>query len=158
MHEAFVVFGSNINPERNLYTAWVKLQHRVEVVASSSIWESPPYGSVGPDFLNAVVQVNSSNDLEALKWSVLRKIETSLGRVRTADKFASRPIDLDIFIFDSIIQDANLWELAYLAAPCAELLPDLPDPTSGRPLAEVAVQMAAEQNTVRRFRSFLELV
>ncbi|MCB9160248.1 MAG: 2-amino-4-hydroxy-6-hydroxymethyldihydropteridine diphosphokinase [Caldilineaceae bacterium] len=36
---------------------------------------------------------------------MLRTIERQLGRVRSADKFAPRPIDMDISLYDELIYD-----------------------------------------------------
>jgi 2-amino-4-hydroxy-6-hydroxymethyldihydropteridine diphosphokinase len=158
MHSAYLSLGSNIEPKKNLHSAWTSLNLSLQVIRSSSIWESPPYGAGGPNYLNALVEVSIFWDFEDLKWNVLRSLESRMGRIRTDDKFASRTIDLDVIIFDGEIIESNLWHLAYLAAPGAELLPDLKDPHTNLPLAQIAEKMAREQNTILRCRSFLELV
>ena len=76
--------------------------------------------------------------LEDLKYSVLRKIEEDLGRVRTRDKNAPRTIDLDILIMDSKIIDSGIWHNAHIACPLSALLPELSDPTTGKLLSQVA--------------------
>ncbi|MHC1784946.1 MAG: 2-amino-4-hydroxy-6-hydroxymethyldihydropteridine diphosphokinase [Anaerolineaceae bacterium] len=158
MHSAFLALGSNISPEKNLYSAWVALGQSLEIVKSSSIWESPPYGAGGPNFLNAIILVKTALVFDDLKWNVLRELETRLGRVRTEDKYAPRPIDLDVIIFDDSVLEGNLWRLAYLAAPCAEILPNLLVPESRLPLLQIARKLALEQNTNLRFCTFPELV
>jgi 2-amino-4-hydroxy-6-hydroxymethyldihydropteridine diphosphokinase len=158
MHSACLSLGSNISPQKNLYSAWIALGQSLEIVKSSSIWESPPYGAGGPNFLNAVILVKTAFALDDLKWKVLRVLETRMGRVRTEDKFAPRPIDLDVIIYDNSVLDANLWKLAFLAAPCAEIFPNSLDPEHRLPLLQIAAQLAQSQNTNLRFSTFPELI
>lgn len=61
---------------------------------------------------------------EALKTKVLRDIENRMGRVRTANKNAPRPIDLDILIYDGQTVDPDLWRYPHWAVPLAELIPE----------------------------------
>lgn len=157
MHTAYLIFGSNIDPERNLYCAWTELNQLQRILNSSSIWESPPIGSKGPNFLNAVIHLESDCDYEGLKWKILRPLETKMGRIRTADKFAPRQIDLDILIFDGILLELNMWQLAYMASPCSELLPDLNHPETGLTLSVIAEKIAKEQHTILRYSSFSSL-
>jgi len=45
---------------------------------------------------------------------------------------------LDVILFNDEIEDPRLWSHAYLAVPMAELIPDLPDPKTGKTLADLA--------------------
>jgi 2-amino-4-hydroxy-6-hydroxymethyldihydropteridine diphosphokinase len=157
MHIAYLALGSNIDPEKNLYFAWATLNQTQRALKSSSIWESPPIGSKGSNFLNAVIHLETDCDYEDLKWKILRPLETKMGRIRTADKFAPRQIDLDILIFDGILLELNLWLHSYLASPCSELLPDLANPETGQPLSVIAEKIAKEQHTILRCSSFSSL-
>jgi 7,8-dihydro-6-hydroxymethylpterin-pyrophosphokinase len=47
-----------------------------------------------------------------------------MGRVRTEDKNASRPIDLDIILFDGDVIDPGIWQHVHMAVPVAELFPN----------------------------------
>ena len=95
-------------------------------------------GSPGPDFLNVAVQVNVNQDADSYKWHVLRPIEEKLGRMRSADKNAPRTIDIDIIVWDGVVQDANLWSRAFVAIPTSELAPNLIEPASGKSLRMIA--------------------
>ena len=66
-----------------------------------------------------------------------------MGRVRTADKNAARPIDLDIILFDGLILDPTIWLFAHRAVPVAEILPDICS-RAGRPLKEAAAKFMSE--------------
>jgi 2-amino-4-hydroxy-6-hydroxymethyldihydropteridine diphosphokinase len=138
MHTVYLIMGSNINPAQNTRRAVGLLAERVAIQAISTCWQTPPFGTDGPNFINTALCVQSDLALEALKNDVLRVVEGILGRVRTVDKYAPRPIDLDIVIYDGQVLEPALWTLAYLALPVAELLPDLAHPGSGRRLADIA--------------------
>ncbi|RPI97016.1 MAG: 2-amino-4-hydroxy-6-hydroxymethyldihydropteridine diphosphokinase, partial [Chloroflexi bacterium] len=113
-----IALGSNIAPEANLTRAvWMLHQnHHLVVCAASRVYASAPVDAAGrinpdqPAFLNAAVLIETDYYSPfSLKYNVLRFIETCLGRIRTADKFAPRPIDLDIALYaNCVIDDPHL--------------------------------------------------
>jgi 2-amino-4-hydroxy-6-hydroxymethyldihydropteridine diphosphokinase len=164
MIPVFIALGSNIEPEKNLPAA-VRLlsqQQGVEVAAVSRVYRSPAVGPDGqptpdqPDFLNAAVLVHSDLPILRLKQDILRRIEAELGRVRTSDKFAPRPIDLDIVLYgedvlglvieqldgsgETIFPDPAIMRHAFLALPLADLDPDFIHPVSGERLSAIAAR------------------
>lgn len=141
-HIVYVSFGSNIQPRANLPRAVELLRAHGPIKALSTVWETPPVGTDGPKFLNAVVCLESPLDVAALKVE-LRRIEAQLGRVRTADKYAPRPIDLDILIYDNELIDPEVWEQPHLAIPLAEVYPAYPHPQTGKTIAATAAQFQA---------------
>jgi 2-amino-4-hydroxy-6-hydroxymethyldihydropteridine diphosphokinase len=140
-HTAYIGLGSNIDPEINIARALQKLREQTKVVCESSVWHSPALGTDGPDFLNAVVKIETPLDEEDLKARVLREIEHALGRRRVADKFAPRTIDLDTLIFDDIVLDEHIWEHAHLAIPVAECAPSVIHPATGRSIQFIANEL-----------------
>jgi 7,8-dihydro-6-hydroxymethylpterin-pyrophosphokinase len=79
-----------------------------------------------------------------LKERVIQVIESQLGRVRTADKFAARSMDIDIILFDDqLISDLG-WELAYVMVPLAELHPEFRNPGTGETVKEKAARLRRE--------------
>jgi 2-amino-4-hydroxy-6-hydroxymethyldihydropteridine diphosphokinase len=137
MHEVFILLGSNILPAENLHKALAYLGEAGKIKAVSNIWETGPVGSSGPNFLNTAACLQTDYEAEALKWQVLRPIEAKMGRVRSEDKYAPRPIDLDILVFDGEVVDDNLWERFFAAIPLAELIPGLRHPQTGQLLKEL---------------------
>ncbi len=137
-HRACLSLGSNIEPAENLSAAVALLQEQTTVLAVSRAWRTAAVGMSGPDFLNAAALVLTEQSLQELKERVLREIESRLGRVRSEDKYAPRTIDIDILLYDNLVIDPELWSLAHLAQPVAELLPDLTVPGSGKTLDQVA--------------------
>lgn len=150
MHQAYILLGSNIEPEVNIAAAIEHLKESCVVNAISSIWETEAVGSPGPRFLNAVVWLSTPLDLEALKNQILAPIEQALGRVRTSDKNAPRTIDLDVLIYDEQILDNNVWQRDFIALPLAELRPDLSRSTNSESLAEIAQRLRSASSAFVR--------
>jgi 2-amino-4-hydroxy-6-hydroxymethyldihydropteridine diphosphokinase len=140
-HQFCLLFGSNIQPEKNLELGMDLLRSQVKIVRVSSVWETSSVGSPGPDFLNMAVLVTSPMDAESFKAKVIRPLETQLGRVRSTDKNAPRTIDIDIILFDNQLLDPNLWRFAHRAVPVADVLPDYRS-DQGDLLKDVASRLA----------------
>ncbi len=140
-HQACILLGSNIEPERNIPKAVKLLQEKLAVQRISSIWESASVDCCYPDYLNMALLAETTLDAEQLKVQVLRPLEARMGRVRTEDKNAARPIDFDIILFDGTVVDAALWQYAHRAVPVSELVPDFPTP-SGEPIKTIADRLA----------------
>lgn len=147
MARAFLLLGSNLDPEHNVPAAVNLLAQSVKVVALSTFYETTPVGSEDqPSYWNGVLEVCTNLPPERLKLEVLRRVEAQLGRVRTTDKYAARTIDLDLLLYenetiespDLILPDPDLETRAFLAVPLAELAPELAIPGSGRTMAKVA--------------------
>ncbi len=140
-HRACILLGSNILPEINLPRALRQLQEKVKVLQVSSVWETPSVGSGGPNFLNAAASIATPLPALELKETVLRPLEASLGRVRSADKNAPRTIDLDIILFDGQQLDPALWQHAHRAVPVGELEPEFRS-ENGETLKQAASRLA----------------
>lgn len=141
-HLAYLGLGSNISPETNLAHALCLLRATVQVIAVSKVWNTPAVGTEGPDFLNAAVAIRTELSPDELKSRVIRKIENQLGRVRTEDKNAPRPIDIDILIFDNELFDPEIWIRVHLAVPLAELIPNYVHMESGEKMAHAAQRLS----------------
>ncbi len=154
-----ITLGSNIAPERNLPRAvsMLRQNYHLRVRALSRVYESAPIsatGAVAPDqppFLNAAALLESDGYYGplALKFHVLRFIELLLGRRRSADKYAPRPIDLDLALYgDCVVNsphltlpDPDILRRAHVAVPLADVAPDWPHPLTGQRLAEIAAAL-----------------
>ena len=146
-HMAYVLLGSNINPEQNIPKAVSLLEGQVSILQASSIWESASADCCYPDYLNLAVLVSTPLYVNQLKEQVLRPVEAEMGRVRTEDKNASRTIDIDIIIFDGVLIDQELWRYVHLAVPVGELLPDF---TSGEgETLQQAARRLAQSNPIQ---------
>jgi 2-amino-4-hydroxy-6-hydroxymethyldihydropteridine diphosphokinase len=149
-HSAWLLLGSNIQPEENLRRAVDLLGRRIRLVRISSVWESPPAdGSNQPNYLNAAVLAETDLSPEDLHAQVIAPIEESLGRRRSADKFSARTIDIDLALFDDRktaysgkeLPHPDVLRHAYFAFPLAEISPEKPHPVTGEPLRSIAERM-----------------
>lgn len=139
-HHLCLCLGSNIRPEENIPRALALLRTRAKVLRISTCWESAAVGSSGPSFWNVGVCALTPMDALAYKQQVVASIEGALGRVRSADKYAPRTIDLDVVLMDGQVLDHDIWQRAYLATIFAELHPELRHPQT-----EVSIRNVAEQ-------------
>src|SRR5512138_527755 len=138
LHSVYLNLGSNIEPEANLPRAIEMLMEYGRVKAVSGVWESHAVGSEGPNFLNASVLLETEIAPEELKDGLARPIETAMGRVRTEDKNAPRPIDIDVMLVDSEAFNLDRWDSAFVLLPIAQLLPDAPHPLTHERMLDAA--------------------
>ena len=130
---AWIGLGANLGDRRaTLRTALAVLGAlpctRVQRV--SSLYGSAPLDAGGPDYLNAVVQVQTTLAPHAL-LAQLQAIEQAAGRERPY-RNAPRTLDLDILLYgDQVIDTPTLTvphprmpERAFVLHPLAELAPE----------------------------------
>ena len=150
MTRAFVSVGSNIDPAENVEKGLRLLARSVRVISLSTVYLTEAEGRPGqPPYYNCVVEIETELPAFELKQQVLRRIEAELGRVRGADKYASRTIDLDLILYDEVVlttdeltlPDPDIMKRQFLAIPLQELAPDLMLPGSGRRLSELATTL-----------------
>lgn len=123
------------------------------IVGVSGILHSPVYETeaVGVRlehkdmaYLNAVLVVQSELTPAELS-DAIHAIEARLGRVRTEDRFAPRPIDIDILYAGQTMMDDEAltlphprWaERRFVAQPLADIKPDLVFPGDRKTVHEV---------------------
>ncbi len=150
LHSVYLSIGSNIDPEANLPKAIEMLSKYGQVEAVSEAWESHAVGSDGPNFLNASVELTTDLEPSELKERLARPIEDALGRVRTEDKNAPRPIDVDVMMVDGEAFNADRWDNAFVLLPIAELLPDAPHPVTHERLEDAAQRARVNTWIVQR--------
>jgi 2-amino-4-hydroxy-6-hydroxymethyldihydropteridine diphosphokinase len=142
--------GSNIDPEKHLPEALALLADQLKVVNRSSVWETPPVGGNGPNFLNAVVLVYTPLPPETMREELLRPVEAALGRVRSSDPNAPRTIDLDILVFDGMVLEPEIWSQAHWGVPLAELIPDCLNPETGETVQQAAQRLSEGNDIIQR--------
>ena len=140
-HLAYLNLGSNIQPETNLLKAVKLLSEYGKVQKISSVWESKSVGAEGPNYLNVCILFKSTFTQADLKEQVIHPLEAQLGRKRSADKYSSRPIDIDMVLFDGKPVNDNFWELAYVVVPLAEIYPKYQNPATGEKVSERATRL-----------------
>ncbi len=152
MAAVFIGVGSNIDPFANIPLALGLLSKCVRIRSVSTFWETDPIGSPeSPKFVNGVVCIETRIKPRKLKFNVLRWLEVSLGRERTGDKYAPRPIDLDILLYgilfinepDLVIPDPDIRKRAFVARGLYELCPRLRLPDNGESIFAIADRLDA---------------
>ena len=147
---AYVALGSNLGDRLATLDAALRAMDAlpgVRVVASSSIYETEPWGGVEqPRYANAVVALDVEGDAPSLLRSC-KSIERALGR-RPGVRFGPRTLDLDVLLFGGEVLDTpeltvphpRMLEREFVVTPLLEIAPGatLPD---GRPVtAERAIE------------------
>jgi 2-amino-4-hydroxy-6-hydroxymethyldihydropteridine diphosphokinase len=159
MNLAYLLLGSNIEPERNLPAAVTHLSQFGCVRATSTVWQTAPVGRTDqPDYLNAVVLLETPLSAQELQETAITFIESTLGRVRTVDKYAPRTIDVDILLFNHEvlslgrhrIPNPEILERPFVALLLAEIAPEYVHPEIGQTLQQIAAQFAGETAQMHR--------
>ena len=121
--------GSNQDRRKNIRLALDSLEPHFTKITTSSLYESPSEGFIGGNFYNIGVNVETDKNINDVV-SILHDIENSLGRDRNLPKFSSRIIDLDLVLYDDVINDKlniprrDILKYAFVLAPLAELNPN----------------------------------
>ncbi len=144
MAKVYLALGSNLhNPVQQVNDALLALSRLplTERLATSDFYRTPPYGPQDQDhFLNAVVLLDTQlSPLELLDQT--QRIELEQGRVRKAERFGPRTLDIDILLFgNQVIEHPRLQvphydmhQRAFMLLPLYQLAPQLQLP-DGRKL------------------------
>ncbi|EJJ0547648.1 2-amino-4-hydroxy-6-hydroxymethyldihydropteridine diphosphokinase [Cronobacter sakazakii] len=144
---AFIALGSNLaeplSQVNNALAALARIPGS-RVVATSSFYRTPPLGPQDqPDYLNAAVALETTLSAEALLDNTQR-IELEQGRVRKAERWGPRTLDLDIMLFGDatinterlIVPHYDMKNRAFMLLPLSEIAPALRFP-DGERLADV---------------------
>ncbi len=160
MTSGFLGLGSNVGDRRgHLEGAVRELQARgVQVLASSSVYETEPVGLVldQRDFYNACVRVETALGPDEL-LTACKEVERALGRQTGGVRHGPRPIDVDLLLLDSLVYSSERLNLPhpevvsrrFVLVPLLELDPELTLPGAVR-LADAAAALGGEGQEVRR--------
>lgn len=139
---AYVGLGGNLDdPQTTLKSAVAAIDAlpQTRLVGISSFYRSAPMGpSDQPDYCNAVVALLTTLEPRQLLRK-LQAIEERHGRVRGAQRWGPRTLDLDILVFghralheqDLVIPHPGLADRNFVLYPLAEIAPDLRVPEQG---------------------------
>jgi len=139
----YVGLGSNINPEKNLHLGISELRDRFGDLQISAVYCSKAVGFEGDDFLNLVAGFESeSSPIEICE--AIELIHNLAGRDRNGRKWESRPLDVDLLLYNDLVIDErpvrvprkDVLEYSFVLRPMAELAPDLAHPVTGRTMLE----------------------
>jgi 2-amino-4-hydroxy-6-hydroxymethyldihydropteridine diphosphokinase len=157
---AYLGLGSNVGDRRgNLAAAVRELPaHGVDVLASSSVYETEPVGLVldQRDFYNACLRVDTGSGPQKL-LDACKAVERSLGREPGGVRHGPRPIDVDVLLLDDLEYSSERLTLPhpevvsrrFVLVPLLELDPRLTLPNGVR-LADALAALGGTGQEVRR--------
>ena len=139
----YLGLGSNVGDRRKALEDAVRLlpRHGVDVLASSSVYETEPVGEVldQRDFYNACVRIETPLDPEGL-LEACKAVERALGRQPGGVRHGPRPIDVDVLLLEGVEHESERLRLPlrevttrrFVLVPLLELDPDLEVTGDGR--------------------------
>ena len=124
MNRVVIGVGSNIEPQKHIAAARERIARDHRLLAESRFVETRPIGGPAqPNFSNGALLIETTMSREALKiW--LETVEADLGRVRGANRYDPRTIDLDIVVWNGEIVDPDVYERRFLREAVLEVWPD----------------------------------
>ncbi|MCK9637735.1 MAG: 2-amino-4-hydroxy-6-hydroxymethyldihydropteridine diphosphokinase [Methylobacter tundripaludum] len=138
----YIGLGSNLaNPAEQIKSARTAITQidGVKELAFSSLYHSAPMGPQDqPDYVNAVMCIETRlPPIELLRC--LQHIENDQGRVRKAERWGARTLDLDMLIYgdrtielpDLTVPHVGIAERAFVLYPLYEIAPQLRVPGKG---------------------------
>lgn len=160
MAPGFLGLGSNVGDRRAHLEAAVRelSGHGVQVLASSSVYETEPVGLVldQREFYNACLRVETAHGpLELL--DACKAVERALGREPGGIRHGPRPIDVDVLLLDDerfksdrlTLPHPEVTSRRFVLVPLLELDPELTLPDGTR-LADALAALADDGQDVRR--------
>lgn len=133
---AYIAIGSNLASPLEQVNAAVKALSEIpqsKILAVSSFYRTPPLGPQDqPDYLNAAVALETSLAPEAL-LNHTQRIELQQGRVRKAERWGARTLDLDIMLFGNEVINTerltvphyDMKNRGFMLWPLFEIAPEL---------------------------------
>lgn len=127
---------------------------KTQLIAQAPVYETEPVG-VKPEyanlfFLNTVLVYETGLALD--DWfDALQSIEIELGRLRSADRYAPRTIDIDLLYYgdqqcaehELIVPHEHWSTRRFVVQPLADLRPDLVLPGDTRTVKEILASLPA---------------
>jgi 2-amino-4-hydroxy-6-hydroxymethyldihydropteridine diphosphokinase len=147
VHQGWISLGSNLG-DRAAQLAQARSQMATscgKILRISGIYESSAWGFESDHrFFNQCLQMTTGLSPESLMRKLVG-IEKQMGRHRTGNGYADRPIDLDILFFDDLIIQTDplqvphprLADRRFVLQPLYEIAADKKDPVTGRTVGEM---------------------
>lgn len=156
MPQVYIAIGSNIDRDGNIRDAVRQLNASFGRLTLSPVYESRAHGFEGGNFYNLVAGFSTTNSIERIKATV-SQIETRFGREREAGRVDSRKLDLDLLLYDDIVQHdsrvnlphPDIQRYAFVLRPLADIAPDLKHPETRLTYAQMWQQFKRNKREIR---------
>jgi 2-amino-4-hydroxy-6-hydroxymethyldihydropteridine diphosphokinase len=144
MTHVYLGLGSNKNASYYLGRALTALQETFGELHISPVYESESVGFKGSNFFNLAVRIDTECPVRSL-LEKLRTIENANDRDRSAPKFSSRTLDIDILFYGDwvgerdgiVLPRPEILENAFVLQPLCDLAPALTHPVKRQTMAEL---------------------
>lgn len=130
---AYVALGANLGDAQGTVRAAMDEVARLpqtQLVAASSLYRTAPVDSSGPDYINAVMAVDTGLTATEL-LQAMQQIELQAGRERPY-RNAPRTLDLDLLMYGELVQEdaaltlphPRMFQRAFVLVPLHEIAPE----------------------------------
>lgn len=123
----FLALGSSIGNAETIFASAKKFLEKegVKVLQKSDILKNPPFGGVAKnEFSNAVWEIELASNFENSEIPKVEKLlqickqcEAEHGRDFEKEKWADRPLDLDILMFNDLISEQKDLKIPHSEIP-----------------------------------------
>ncbi len=142
-HAILVSLGSNIDKELNTKRGLDAMAHYFGEIQISRVYESESIGFSGENFYNLVASAETTKSIEQV-CKLLKQIEHECGRLRQAEKFSPRTLDLDLLTYDQVVCEApvvlpreEILFNAFVLQPMADVVPNERHPVTQKTYAQM---------------------
>ena len=157
--QVFVGLGANLGDRGEALLQALKAMAalpQTQLVAVSSLYSSAPVDATGPDYLNAVAQLETGLEAQAF-LEALQAIELAAGRERPY-RNAPRTLDLDVLLWGSqslntptlVVPHPRMYERAFVLKPLAELDAQRVQPAQLAAVADQRIAIAQDASWAAR--------
>ncbi|MGE4587505.1 MAG: 2-amino-4-hydroxy-6-hydroxymethyldihydropteridine diphosphokinase [Mangrovibacterium sp.] len=159
MSNLFLLLGGNLGNKEVIFArARCRLEEELGPIAGlSSVFETEPWGFHSDDlFWNQALHICTEHSPAGVLKRT-KAIEQELGRIRKAERYTSRPIDIDLLFYDDLVLHDPDLELPhpriidrrFVLEPLAELAPGLKHPVFGLTAMEL-LEYCSDIHLVRK--------
>lgn len=142
-HRVFVGVGSNVDPVENVREGLQRLHEEFGAIRVSEAYRTAPVGTIeGGPFVNLCVGFRTDRDVAELR-DLLHRFEADAGRTRTDDPNAPRTLDLDLLLYDDLVEEdgklphPQVESMPFVLVPLADIAAEVRHPTLARTIGEM---------------------